>query len=115
MIRIRQLVIQLLVLNILFSNFAWAVDECTYLIEGPETFLKHSIDESKDLLFNDSSDISNQTSNSCNFHCFAHIQSAVNINSLSDISYYPPSTLIVSFQTSYFSFQKQPPIRPPRV
>ncbi len=120
---IRQLIIQLLVLNIVFSNFAWAIDECAYnfsdsnrseFLITADQFSNHYQRYDDQLVDNDA-DNSTSTNVNCDSHCFANVQLIYVAFHLNDIQFLNNYSNINSRQVPWHSINAQPPVKPPRV
>ncbi len=118
---IRHLIIQFLIANILFSNFAWAVDECGYLFNVPT----EEINASADIQFSNSSTSDREYSkkelhtsadtNNCDVNCSANARLLYISFSLPAIDFTDVHAIIFSSDPSYRSFNGQPLTKPPRV
>ena len=113
----RYLIIQLLIVNILFSNLAWAVDECAYLFNHSDQYASVLVNQLDNASEDDTAINSSNTSTSlsCDSHCFANIRLTYVSYHLFDIHFVNSDTDITSIQRTYHSIQGQPPIKPPRV
>ena len=125
---IRQLIINLLVLNIVFSNFAWAIDECAYdFSNSNSTEFLMTVDQlSNHQLSNHSqtcndqkvdkdADINGSSNVSCDNHCFANVQLIYVAFHLNDIQFLNNYSNINSRQVPWHSINAQPPVKPPKV
>lgn len=103
---IRRIITQLLILTILFSNFAWAMDECALFQEVSAQEISQISNPPLD---------EDSENNSCDSRCIGHAK-------LLYISYRSPYieftdtksniTFLLSF---YHSAQGKPPTKPPKV
>jgi len=103
---IRHIMIQLLSLSILFSNVAWAMDDCTWFMDVSGQDISQT---STPLSDNDSA------TNTCDNYCIAWVH-LLYINyqtsSINTITHHFYGILPSSF---YHSLQRKPPTEPPQV
>ena len=103
----RRITTSLLTLTLLFSNMAWAMDECVLLVEVPG----QNISQATNILSEDGS-----VKNYCDIYCIGWAQllyisyptSSINISN----SHFEVIPLHPSF---YHSLQHKPPTEPPQV
>ncbi len=114
---IRQLIINLLVLNIVLSNFAWAIDECAYDFSNSDAIIfSISSDQSAGNSSLDKDSDNNASTNvSCDSHCFANVRLVYFAFDLTDIPFLDNHSTINSRQVNWHSVNTQPPVKPPRV
>ncbi|HHJ16122.1 MAG TPA: hypothetical protein ENJ80_05425 [Gammaproteobacteria bacterium] len=101
----RRILIQLLTLSILFSNMAWAMDECALFVDVPGRPVSQEADTPSD----DSS-----VNSICDTYCIGWAQ-------LLCMSYQTSSSNIIAYQfdvltraSFYHSLQRKPPTEPPQ-
>ena len=114
---IRQLIINLLVLNIVLSNFAWAMDDCAYNFTNSDNIdiLISSDQSAKNFSSDKDSDNSASSTVSCDSHCFANIRLVYVAFDLTDIPFIDNHSNFISRQILWYSVNTQPPVKPPRV
>ncbi len=114
---IRQLIINLLVLNIVLSNFAWAIDECAYDFSNSDAieFLISSDQSVGNPSSDKDSDNNSSSTVSCDSHCFANVRLVYIAFDLTDIPFLNNHSTINSRQVLWHSVNAQPPVKPPRV
>ncbi len=119
----RQLIIQLLVLNIVFSNFAWAIDECAYDFTNPgssDFFISMDHNSGPYQIHNEQqtdndTDIPGSFNVKCDAHCFANMRLIYIAFDFTTIQYINNHSFINYYPLPWFSVIAQPPVKPPRV
>ncbi len=113
---VRQLIINLLVLNIVLSNFAWAMDDCAYNFTYSDDIdiLISSDQPAKNASSDKDGDNSGSSTVSCDSHCFANVRLAYVAFDLTDIPFLDNHSTINSRQDLWYSVNTQPPVKPPR-
>ncbi len=107
--RIRRIIIQLLILNILLSNFAWAVDDCAYLFDAPAQQNSSADNSSNDSAGDNSQNIS------CDSHCFANARLLYVSFTLPEIIFMDVQAVILYSSSNYHSVTGDTPGKPPKV
>lgn len=118
----RQLIIQFLIVNILFSNFAWAIDECGYLFDLSTTeqitfqydnpIADRASLKTDNLKQNNPDD--NASNSACDVNCSANIRLLYVSFSLPLVHFTAIDSTVNSMESSYHSIHDQPPVKPPR-
>jgi hypothetical protein len=119
----KHIIIPFLIVNILFSNLAWSVDECGYLFEQPNKVINTQFDDHlNNFLISKTDDLQKSNipgedidKNACDINCSANVRLLFISFSLPFVHLTTIDSIFDSLESSFYSIQGQPPVKPPRV